>query len=445
VSAAASTVSSSRRVVWSRIRHVRSAALFLVKKSYCALLSAFLIQRWVLPLMAANAFPRLSFTFKVAARCNLNCSYCYMYNKGDELWRTRPKIMSDEVFEAAVERIRTHCIASGQSTVNIAFHGGEPSLVGAAQFSDWCETLRRRLGDLARVRLSIQTNGTLLDAHWVDALLKHDVTVGVSIDGPKGIHDAARVDHQGAGSYESVARGLHLLQTSGVQTEALTVLPFGVDGLDLHLHLRSLGLRHISYLLPDFTHDTVAAVKQQYGPTPCADFLLPILNYWWLNEASDVKVGIFWHAARLIFGGQSGVDYFGSRPLRFMFIETDGGIEGLDVLRVCAEGMSGTGLNVMSSDFAEVARVSPFHQDVIFEGVAPPAPCIGCPEENTCRGGYLPHRYSLANSFDNRSIWCADILLLFGRFRELLNVSPAETAARRLTLESATTSPERAP
>jgi uncharacterized protein len=127
-----------------------------------------------------------------------------------------------------------------------------------------------------------------------------------------------------------------------------------------------------------------------------------------------------------------------------MFIETDGGIEGLDVLRVCAEGMTGTGLNVMSSDFSEVAHASPFYKDVIFDGVAPPTPCIGCPEEHTCGGGYLPHRYSLAGGFDNRSIWCADILLLFSRFRELLNVSPAETAARRLALESVTKSPQRA-
>jgi uncharacterized protein len=351
--------------------------------------------------------------------------------------------MSEEVFEAAVERIRTHCIASGQPTVNIGFHGGEPSLVGAAQFSDWCVALRRRLGDVARVHLSMQTNGTLLDTHWVDVLLKQNVTVGVSIDGPKEVHDASRVDHRGVGSYESVARGLQLLQTSGVRTGALAVLQFGLNGLDVHLHLRSLGLQRINYLLPDFTHDTVTAVKQQYGPTPCADFLLPILDYWWRNEASDVKVGIFWHAARLIFGGHSGIDFFGSRPLRFMFIETDGGIEALDVLRVCAEGMSGTGLNVMSSDFAEVADASPFYKDVIFEGIASPTQCVGCPEESTCAGGYLPHRYSLAGGFNNRSIWCADILAIFGRFRELLNVSPAETAARRLTLESVTTSPER--
>jgi uncharacterized protein len=388
--------------------------------------------------MPTGALPKLSFILKVASRCNLNCSYCYMYNKGDESWRTLPTIMSEEVFEAALARIRRHCIASGQPNVIINFHGGEPSLVGASQFSDWCAALRRGLGDLVRVDLSMQTNGTLLDAQWVDVLLKHNVEVGLSIDGPKDVHDASRVDHRGEGSYESVARGLQLLQTSGVQTAAMTVLQFGVDGLDVHLHLRSLGLQRINYLLPDFTHDTVAPVKQQYGPTPCADFLLPILNYWWQNEATDVKVGIFWQAARLILGGRSEIDFFGSRPLRFMFVDTDGGIEGLDVLRVCAEGMSGTGLNIMSSDFSDVAQASPFHRDVIFEGVPSSTQCIGCTEEKTCGGGYLPHRYSLAGGFDNRSVWCADILSLFGRFRELLNVSTAETAERRLALESAT-------
>lgn len=379
--------------------------------------------------------PALSFVLKVASRCNLNCGYCYVYNKGDTSWRNRPALMSDEVFEAALDRIRRHIQRSSQRTVDVAFHGGEPSLVSREQFSRWCERLRTVLGEIAAVNLSIQTNATLLDHRWVQVLRRNCVRVGVSIDGPPQIHDTFRVDHRGRGSHDAVVRGVELLRSGGVSPAALTVIQCGVDGLQVHRHLRSLGFTSIHYLLPDFTHDTIGPLRRRYGPTPCADYLLPILDYWWENEA-QVRVGIFWHLARLILGGTTDVDYFGSPPLRFMFIESDGSIEGLDVLRVCHNGIANTGLNVRTEDFAEVANTSPFYRQVIFDGLTPPAGCAGCREAPTCGGGYLPHRYSRDRQFDNRSIWCADILLLFDRFRALLEVSVAETHRRQNELRA---------
>jgi len=67
---------------------------------------------------------------KVSSRCNLNCSYCYVYNMADSSWRGRPALMSDEVFEAAIARILQQCLVTGQDRILIAFHGGEPCLIG---------------------------------------------------------------------------------------------------------------------------------------------------------------------------------------------------------------------------------------------------------------------------------------------------------------------------
>jgi uncharacterized protein len=78
----------------------------------------------------------LNFILKVASRCNLNCSYCYVYNRGDNSWRQRPKVMPDEIYRATVERIRRHCELSGQQTVQIAFHGGEPCLAGPERLDE---------------------------------------------------------------------------------------------------------------------------------------------------------------------------------------------------------------------------------------------------------------------------------------------------------------------
>jgi len=376
----------------------------------------------------------LHFVLKVVSRCNLNCSYCYVYNKGDETWRDRPAIMPTEVFKVAVERIFQHCLRSRQPTLSVVFHGGEPCLAGSTRFSEWCSYIEQRLGGLTRLRFSLQTNGTLLDKGWIDVLCRHQVSVGLSSDGPKELHDVFRVDHKGHGSYDLVKRGIDLLKGTPIPLEILSVIQLGADGLRIHHHFLDLGVRRINYLFPDFSHDTIAPVLQTFGPTPCSDFLIPIFEDWWRNDTLDTKIGIFWNIARLILGGPSHTDVLGNQPFRFIFIEADGAIEGLDVLRVCSNGMAKMGLNVLSNDFSDLRNISDLHQASIFEGMDMPSACHQCPEATTCSGGYLPHRYSSVHGFDMPSVWCADILRLFTHIRERLGVSCSDTQRRRQVL-----------
>jgi uncharacterized protein len=378
----------------------------------------------------------LNFTLKVAARCNLNCSYCYVFNKGDGTWRDRPAIMPEHIFQATLERIRHHCVCSGQDSVHLTFHGGEPCLVGSDRFSRWCRQATEVLGELVRTEFTIQTNGTLLDEAWAEAFKTHNVNVGISMDGPKDVHDAFRVDHRGRGSYDRVLHGIALLRENDIPVGVLSVISLGADGRQVHEHFRGLGVRWINYLLPQFTHDSIGPIRARYGPRPCADFLLPILEDWWANGSTDPQIGLFWNIAWLILGGETRIDALGNPPLRFVFVEGDGAIEDLDVLRVCREGIAQTGLNVLTHDFADVANLSALHRRAIFDGLPLPTACRACPEALTCSGGYLPHRYSRARAFDNRSVWCADLLAIFARLRELLQVSPQETVLRREILQA---------
>lgn len=378
--------------------------------------------------------PELQFILKVASRCNLACDYCYVYSKGDESWRAQPRFMQRDVLAATVERIRRHCQRSGQESVRVTFHGGEPCLAGTARFDHWCGLLREGIGDVCPVELSLQTNGVLLDGAWVDVLRRHGVGVGLSIDGPADIHDASRVDHAGRGSHAAVERGLRLLLDADVPVQVLCVVQPGRDGLRVHRYLVDAGARRINYLLPDHTHDSAGQVRAVHGPAPCADYLLPVLEHWWRHD-SGVHVSMFWNLARLVLGGQAQVDLFGGTSYQYAFVEADGSIEGLDVLRICGEGLSGTGLNVLRDDFTRIAEVSALHRQIMFDVVPTPAGCAGCPEETTCAGGYLPHRYSRESGLTQRSVWCEDLLRLFGRMRELLDVPASETLLRREALD----------
>jgi uncharacterized protein len=374
-------------------------------------------------------------TFKVAARCNLNCSYCYVFNKGDTSWRERPARMSQEVFEAGIARLREACLRSGREQVSVTLHGGEPTLIGTGRARAFFEAARRGLEGVAEVRLVIQTNGTRLTTEWVELFDEHRVDVGVSIDGPPAVHDRLRVDHRGRGSHAAVRRGVDLLREGGVPFAVLSVVNFDADPLEVHEHFCELGADRISYLMPHVTHDDIAEVTARYGPTPCLDWLGPVLDHWWSRGTLATDVQPFASMARVILGGPSDLDLFGGAPLGFCFVETDGDIEGLDVLKICGDGFAGTTHNVLTAGFDAFAAGGGLHAETIFRGRPLPTACAACPEAETCGGGYVPHRYLRGAGLDRPSAWCRDLLGLFAQLRRLLEVDHGETLARRRTLD----------
>lgn len=146
-------------------------------------------------------------------------------------------------------------------------------------------------------------------------------------------------------------------------------------------------------------------------------------------------VSDLWNMPRIILGGSSTIETFGNTPPLYVFVETDGEIEGLDNLRVCADGITKVGLNVKDADFRQILESDTMHRTTIFEGMPLPRACSACPERDTCAGGYLPHRYSSSRGFDNPSVWCADLLKLFTHLRRRLGVTVEETRVWRRALQ----------
>ncbi|MGH9406846.1 MAG: hypothetical protein ACRD3D_13545 [Terriglobia bacterium] len=229
------------------------------------------------------------------------------------------------------------------------------------------------------------------------------------------------------GSYDRVERGLRLLQDGEVPYGVGCVIPLGAGPLAVHHHFLRLGCNQITYVMPHFTHDTIAPVRERFGATPCADFLLPIFDDWWFESTVAVKIDDLKNVARVIMGGKSHTEAIGNDPPAYVFIEPDGEMEGLDNLRACRDGLSQTKLNVRHSDFFALLRTETMHSQAIFEGMPLAPVCRTCQEGTTCAGGHLAHRYSRARGFDNPSVWCADLLKLFAHVRTRMEVSVEET------------------
>ncbi len=366
----------------------------------------------------------VSLVVKVAERCNLNCSYCYMYNHADQSYLRRPAFMSDEVFAQLLVRIYEYCDRWPKHRMSLVFHGGEPMLMGTERFRRFTTLAREKLGEKLD-SLQIQSNATLVDDDWIATLHELGVTVGVSMDGPPEIHDMFRVDHSGKGSHAQVLKGLQRLQEQELLSGVLCVVNPAHSGVGIYCYFRSLGIKNMNFLFPDATHDVKQRLYGQYGKTPVADYLIPVFDEWVTEDDEDVRVYCFEDIMRTILGGKVTSDLIGNGRANYLVIDTDGSIQALDALKVCWEGTSESGLNVFEHGFDELHKGLPLLHRVVHEGMPMCATCNACRESATCGGGYLPHRYSHKNGFDNPSIWCEDLLTLFAYVRNYIDTRAA--------------------
>jgi uncharacterized protein len=148
--------------------------------------------------------------------CNINCSYCYLAD------RQSTKRMSPAVLERSLEWVFSSGLAREPFT--LLWHAGEPLVVGVDFYERASELLARHNRDGVPVKQSFQTNATLLDEQWCDYFLRHDVHVGVSVDGPAFLHDRYRVTRTGKGTLARVLQGIHLLHEKNVPFDVITVL-----------------------------------------------------------------------------------------------------------------------------------------------------------------------------------------------------------------------------
>jgi uncharacterized protein len=349
---------------------------------------------------------------KVASRCNLNCSYCYVYNAGDNSYLQQPAVMSDETVDALVQRTATHCRQHGITLFTFVFHGGEPLLAGPDFFRRFVAKVASHFPAETEPRFCLQTNGTLLTRDWCKLLSELNIGIGISMDGPKEFNDIHRVYHSGKGSYDHVLAGWEAAKSSGLRPGLLAVVNIKADPLAVYRHAKELNPRSIDFLLPDSTHDKLPPGQRSGEKTTLyADWLLEIFKAWVAEAESPFRIRLFTHLMRTILGGNDSFDNFSQDPNEVMIIETNGAIESLDVLKVCRHGITKSFANVLTHELDEAfdnEMVSLYYHS----GQQLSATCRQCLIKSVCAGGYLPHRYRQENAFDNPSVYCHDLMKL---------------------------------
>ena len=105
--------------------------------------------------------------------------------------------------------------------VTIAWQGGEPTMMGLEFFQQAMVLVKKYVRPNQTVNHTMQTNGTLLNDDWCEFLAANNFLVGLSVDGPREMHDAYRVDKGGGPTIDRVMRGAEFLQKHKVEFNIL--------------------------------------------------------------------------------------------------------------------------------------------------------------------------------------------------------------------------------
>ena len=181
------------------------------------------------------------------AVCNLDCSYCFFLSK-EMLYPGSRFRMADDLLEIYIRQlIEAHRVPE----VQLAWQGGEPTLMGLPFFRRAVALAESYRRPGMTIHYALQTNGTLLDDEWGEFLAANNFLVGISLDGPRDIHDTYRHDKGGGPTFDKVLRGLDALKRHRVEWNVLCTLhrANAERPLDVYRFFRDeLGAEHIQFI-----------------------------------------------------------------------------------------------------------------------------------------------------------------------------------------------------
>lgn len=232
------------------------------------------------------------------ARCNMACDYCFFLKK-DRLYPESDFRMSDETMEAYIRQtIEGHSVPE----VTIVWQGGEPTLMGLDFFRRAVAVEKKWARPGLRVENSFQTNGILIDEEWCRFFHDNNFLVGLSLDGPRDLHDAYRHDKGGRPVFGKVQRAARLMQKHAVEFNILCTVN-AVNSrrpLDVYRYFRDdLGARYIQFIpIVERDNDTgnqegARVTDRTVDPGQYGRFLIEIFDEWVRRDVGIMFVLFF--------------------------------------------------------------------------------------------------------------------------------------------------------
>ena len=232
------------------------------------------------------------------AICNLDCKYCFFLSK-EQLYPGSRFRMPDDVLETY---LRQYIQAQRGPEVDIAWQGGEPTLMGLDFFQRAVELAEQFKRPGQTVRYSMQTNGVLLNDDWCRFFRDNRFLIGLSLDGPRALHDAYRVDKGGHGTFDKVMRAARLMQEHQADFNILTTVHAANADYPLEVYrcLRDeVGTQYIQFIpIVERANETGfqegnTVTERSVGAEQFGRFLMTIFDEWVRRDVGRVFVQTF--------------------------------------------------------------------------------------------------------------------------------------------------------
>lgn len=378
----------------------------------------------------------------VGPACNLDCDYCYYVEKevlypgiGRNAWR-----MNRETLETLV---RDTIAAQAGERVTFIWHGGEPTLAGLDFFKE-AVRLQRLYGEGRVVENVLQTNGTLIDGHWAEFLGNERFLCGLSVDGPKMLHDAHRRYADGRGSWEQVAACARLFCQHGVEFNTMTTVNAtnARHPLAVYEALKALGAHFMQFIpivenVADDERNAFSLVTPNYGGSASelsenveaeawGNFLCRVFDVWVRRDVGTYYVNIFDNTLAG-YVGEPQLCSMNARCTCSPAVEYNGDVYLCDHL-VYPEYRLG---NILKMPLAEMVKDD---RQLSFEAekeTALPRCCRECEFLRLCGGDCPKNRYARDVDGEPLSSLCGGFRLFFAHTRRAFEFMAAELAAGR--------------
>jgi uncharacterized protein len=382
---------------------------------------------------------------KVTSFCNINCSYCYMFNANDRTFERVPRFMSERTSLQLLDRIAEYLDSCDSRRFHITLHGGEPSLWPKPVFLRFLSRIREMNRAGYSLSVSMQTNGFRYDPALFEILAEYSVSVGVSLDGPREYNDLRRVTHRGTGSYDRIMANVENILRSPfakVLQGFLAVADPSIAPAAFVDWIGSLPVTRMDLLWPmDFSHVQPpwgAGDEAEYRTAPVyGRWFADVFDAWMAKDDPDIYIRHFFDCIEHYMGSTKHIESIVNDKVPMFVVNTDGQYEYHDYFRPHADGKCRTAVNLSDAPIATLLH-DPTFRELLALSDHLPEECRGCDVASICGGGFLAGRTGGRSSMP-RSVLCHDQSRFFVHVRdtlERLGIAPAPgravTAARTL-------------
>lgn len=328
------------------------------------------------------------------ATCNLDCQYCYFLSK-ELLYPGSSFRMTDELLQAYIKQTIE---SQNGPDVAVAWQGGEPTLMGLDFFRRSIELEKKYQRPGTTITNTIQTNGTLINEDWCSFFKASHFLVGLSIDGPKELHDFYRVDKGGHGTFDRVVRAAKLMQRFDVDFNILTTVNAHNANypLEVYKFLRDeLKVKFIQFI-PIVEHETQSGLQESDEVTSRSitaeqwgHFLITVFDEWVRHDVGEVFVQMFDSALASWYGVNPGLCIFAEKCGNALALEHNGDLYSCDHF-VDPDYLLGNILNDPLAELVTSQKQQKFGDDK-YDTL--PDYCLRCEVRFACNGECPKNRF----------------------------------------------------